>query len=143
MGGGSRGSRGRVLALRALAITALAAVGSFIAFLNVRHGRVVLPYSDRVPGGDFTGHLGLALLLSLAVNVGLSDARLFGRRIGPRAITVTLIGALALEEFSQRYVPGRQVQLQDVVASLLGVLLGGLIVSAWSRRRAERRGRTV
>jgi VanZ family protein len=126
-------------ARRALAGAALLAVAAFIALLDVRHGHVRLPYADRVPGEDFTGHLGLALLLSSALNAGLVGARIFGRRVGPRSITAAVALALALEELSQRFVRGRQVQLHDFAASMLGAALGGALVGGWLWWRARRR----
>jgi hypothetical protein len=107
--------------------------------LNANRGQLVVPLASWVPGGDFTGHLVLALLISLAVNVGLVGTTAFGHRLGPRAATYMVIAFFTLEEMHQQFAPGRQVQAQDLAASVLGAALGGALISAWQRARDGRR----
>jgi VanZ family protein len=53
------------------------------------------------------------------------------------------IAFAALDEFHQRYVPGREMNLWDFVADAAGVTAGFVIAGAVYRRRARERARTA
>jgi polysaccharide biosynthesis protein VpsQ len=81
------------------------------------------------PNGDKVGHFVLMGLLSLLVNMAVLSGT--GRRTLRRAITTSLVvvGVVAVEEFSQRFFPGRNSSWADLASSLAGIIVfGGL---AW------------
>ncbi len=131
--------RGSASARRGVALFALFAAAALSVFLDQQRGRYVTPLADAIPGGDFTGHLVLALGVGLAVNLGVDGVRVFGRLLGPWIATSFVVAFFTLEEMSQRLAPGRQVRLQDVAASVLGAAIAGALYSAWVRRRARSR----
>jgi len=88
------------------------------------------------PNGDKVGHFILMGLLSLLVNMTVLSGQ--GRRTPRRAITASLVvaGVVALEEFSQRFFPGRNSSWADLASSLAGIVVfGGLAWFLVERRK--------
>ena len=81
------------------------------------------------PNGDKVGHFVLMGLLSLLVNLSVLSGP--GRRTMRRAITASLVvaGLVALEEFSQKFFPGRNSSWADLASSLAGIVVFGAL--AW------------
>jgi VanZ family protein len=77
---------------------------------------------NEIPFGDKVGHFVLFGLLSLTVNMAVLEARPAADKRS-QAVTTSLLLAvpIALEELSQRWIPGRTFSLLDLTASLLGV----------------------
>jgi len=90
------------------------------------------------PNGDKVGHFVLMGTLSLLVNLVVLAGP--GRRTLPRAIRASLVvaGAVALEEFSQRFFPGRNSSWADLAASLAGIIVfGGLAWFLVERKKGD------
>jgi len=102
-----------------IAIIILADNGSLPPFI-----RAIYDFEN----GDKLGHFILYGLLTFFVTQTFLSALPFKSRSWV-TLSVGLILALgiALEEYSQRYFPSRTFDLVDLLASFLGVLVGGLV----------------
>ena len=107
----------------------------FLAFII---GLIVLADADLLPdfinaiydfpNGDKVGHFVLYGLLNFFITRAFLSS-LPTRRGGWVTLSVGLILALfvALEEFSQMFFSARTFSLLDLTASLLGIVIGGLV----------------
>lgn len=99
-----------------------------------------LPKSLRLiydfPNGDKLGHFILYGLLNLFITlaaIGSFPGRPPTRvALGMGALLAVLIG---LEEFSQKYFAARTFDAVDLLASYLGLILGGWIALVWIKKR--------
>ncbi len=80
-------------------------------------------------------YLLLALLLALSVGSSLPP-RL--RRWAPLIALAVAVVYAATDEFHQSFVPGRDANVLDYVADLVGATLGAAVQAAWSWRAARR-----
>jgi VanZ family protein len=97
-----------------LAIAVAADVGALAPLVEWLHA---------VPFGDKVCHLSLAAGLgTAAVTIAPTP------RIAFAPLSVVMVIALAaIEEFSQRYVPGRHFDLLDLAANTIGLATGALV----------------
>jgi VanZ family protein len=111
----------------------------FILFIIILADLGELPFFIRaiyedVPFGDKVGHFILFGLLNFILT--LTGVRSL-RHLDPKrvAISVGLILAfiIAIEEFSQLYIPRRTFSYLDLMAGYLGILLGGWL--AWRLKK--------
>ena len=122
--------------MKRLAILAIATVSaiSLVASLGYRH---LFDFVLRIPGRDTTTHFVVMGLVALFVSLGFSSSRLWGRRLGALGCTLLVAAAVSLEEASQALLPSRSFSLQDLFASLGGILVAGLLAALilWRRER--------
>jgi len=88
--------------------------------------------------GDKAGHFVLFGLLSLTVNLAVFEARPSQDRKS-LAIKACLVLAvlMALEEFSQIWIPARSFDLLDLTAGYLGVALGAWLAILLEKRKSN------
>jgi len=108
-----------------LGLTVLASLGLV--------GRIAAVF-DFVPGQDGTRHFIAMGLLSAGVNLGFAGVRVGGRRLGVAWLTGLVLVGITLEEYSQAYIPGRSLSMEDWGAGCLGVLLAAGLVAPLVRR---------
>lgn len=125
--------------MRILAIVAIAAVVVVTLLVDLGHGLLFLGIAQRLPGGDGTAHLLVMGVLSAAVNLGFANARYRGVPIGIPLVTALLCVATTLEEISQGWIRGRNLQLEDLAASYAGIGLAALLVAPFVRRARRAR----
>jgi VanZ family protein len=87
-------------------------------------------------------HVGAYVILGLLTSRALAQGRL-------RNVTFNvLVGAIVIsslygvsDEYHQRFVPGREFDVLDMVADAVGSVIGAFMVGAWSiiKRRSETR----
>lgn len=114
-------------------IVIVAAAGISLA-ASLGHAPPLVKY---IPGERTGGHVMVTLALSLATNLGFADSVVRGRRLGIPGVTALVLGVVAVEELSQRWLSTRAVQTEDMVANATGILTGAL-VAWWLRSRRER-----
>ncbi|MGE0058484.1 MAG: VanZ family protein [Dehalococcoidia bacterium] len=97
---------------------------ALIAFLSVladtrNLGPLMMAYD--FPYGDKIGHIGLYGVLTLLVNLAVSQIR--GRSSTRSVLTVStiMLALVSLEELSQLLFPARTVDWRDLAASYIGV----------------------
>jgi len=79
-------------------------------------------------------YAGFAILLTLAISSTPST------RVSSRAAMIAFAGTAlyaASDEFHQTLVPGRDGNLADLAADVLGAFVGAALVHAWRRRSAR------
>ena len=80
----------------------------------------------QVPMGDKAGHFGIMFTLSLLSNLALNCRTVSVQRhailLGTMIVALVVVG----EEFSQIWIPGRDFDLLDLTADLIGIAGGGL-----------------
>ena len=123
--------------MKALAILVAAAIVVATVLSNLGYGERFFFFVKHVPGGDLTAHFGLYAVLGFAVDAWVSRSQSLGP-LWARALLMGGIAAvIALEEFSQSYIPARQYSLLDLRASLVGLAVGwalSMLVRRLSRR---------
>ena len=87
-----------------------------------------------IPGADKTGHFVLMGALSFAFVAGFSGARVGGRVLSALACVALLLVLVVVEESTQVFFPARRFSLQDLGASVAGIL-----VFAWPGAMLSRR----
>ena len=94
------------------------------------------PHVPHVPGGDKAAHVIMYGVFGAAVAYGLGSRPLTAGRL--LAAFVATAAVAALDEWHQRFVPGRSASIGDWVADLLGA---GIILLAsgvlWRRRESR------
>jgi VanZ family protein len=121
--------------LAIVVVSAVAAV-SLIASLGYRH---LFEFVLRIPGRDTTAHFAVMGLMAFVVCLGFSSSRLWGRRLGAIGCTLLVAAVVTLEEASQALLPTRAFALRDLLASLAGIALAGLLAALILALRARSR----
>lgn len=80
------------------------------------------------PGGDKLGHLIIAALLALSLNLGLACRRWSIYNISFFAGSVVILIIMTLEETSQLWFSNRTFSLYDLGSNYFGILLSSLIL---------------
>lgn len=117
---------------------------AFIVLVIVLADLDAIPYFVRrlydFPMGDKLGHLILFGLLDFFLTSAFLSA-LQNRNSNRVALLVGLILALiiAAEEFSQQYFSARTFDLADLIASYVGVFVGGWVASRMKKRQSPQR----
>jgi len=114
-------------------------------WLAVAYALLVVTVSSwprlRVPdlgihGVDKLAHFGQYLILAFLVGRGWgSEARPRRGLAGWVSVAVVVVFA-ALDEYHQGWIPGRDPDIIDWLADLLGIVIGFWIGSSWFRQRA-------
>ncbi|MGL4398846.1 MAG: VanZ family protein [Luteolibacter sp.] len=83
-------------------------------------------FIDSIPGGDKAGHFALVGILSFLCN--LAFTRWTVRRVwSVTPVTWGLFVLIALEEFSQGFIPHRHLEFLDLLADLAGLAAGQML----------------
>lgn len=80
-----------------------------------------------IPYGDKIGHFFLFGLLALGANLALKRRGISAGRIFVPFGAIVIFGVVIVEEFSQKLMPGRTFDVNDMLASLAGVILFSLV----------------
>lgn len=89
-----------------------------------------------VPFGDKAGHFILFGILSFLINLTcLRSLPKHNPRLLVFVVTVFLALAIGIEEWSQRFFPGRTPEWLDLLSSYLGVSVGAWL--AWKNSRKQ------
>lgn len=124
--------------MKSAALLAIGAVVTVIMAVNLQWAPWLIPIVKRIPGRDLTAHFVLFGVLSLLVNLAFARSRVRGRELGVTAITSVLLVAIALEEYSQKMIPRRDFNMNDLGASVAGALLFAAIAWGVLARTAPR-----
>ena len=116
--------------MKRVALFAIAGVVGIIVAVDLRMAPLVMELVRRVPGRDTTGHFVLFGILSLLINLAFARSRIRGREAGVGLCTGLLLAAIALEEYSQKLIPGRDFNLTDLGSSVAGTVL--FAAAAWA-----------
>lgn len=118
---------------------AIAGVVGLIVAINLHLVPGVVTLTKRIPGRDTTTHFLVFGGLSLIVNLAFARSRFRGRELGVSGCTGLLLVAIALEEFSQKWIPLRDFTFTDMGASFAGALVFALLAWILLAREASRR----
>ncbi|WP_417347116.1 VanZ family protein [Ferrimonas sp.] len=125
----------RLKSLVWLATLALMGLIAWVIYLaNTGQSSIFFSLVRQLPYGDKLGHFALFGLLTLGLNL-VSGGRSW--RCGPLNLYwgATLVFVVAaLEELSQAWLPNRTLDIADLVADLLGILVFSLVSRALLRR---------
>lgn len=80
-----------------------------------------------IPYGDKIGHFLLFGYLALGANIFF---KLRGIRIGNITVqygAIVIFGVVVTEELSQKFIPGRTFDINDIIASLAGIVVFSII----------------
>jgi len=124
---------GRLLR-RLLGVAAIGVVLGLTVLVSLDRADGILRFFSFVPGDDGVRHFIVMGLLSAGVNFGFHGARVGGRRLGVAWLTGLVLVLVTLEEYSQAFIPGRRLQMDDWGAGVLGVFLGAALVTPLLRR---------
>lgn len=91
-----------------------------------------LPDTSRLPDADKLVHFGLYGVLAF---LSVRAARLNGNRPSAAHMIATVAVFAALDEWHQRFVPGRTMDLRDWGADVLGALVGWLVFDVVRKHR--------
>jgi polysaccharide biosynthesis protein VpsQ len=102
-------------------------LGLVIYTEDVGDGARYWGWVSNVPMGDKVCHCALMFTFSALTNLALRcrEIRLGGQTVLLGAVLVTIV--VATEEFSQLWIPGRDFDLLDLAADLVGIICGALI----------------
>jgi VanZ family protein len=126
--------------MKSAALLSIAAMVAITLAINLRLAPWIMTVVRQVPGRDMTGHVVLFGVVSLLVNLAFARSRVWGRELGVPLCTALLLVGIALEEYSQKWVPNRDFSMSDLGASYAGTLVAALV--AWiilSRSEAKAR----
>ena len=103
---------------------------------NVGQGRQLFGFIDAVPGRDKTGHFLLMGALSFAMVLMLVP-RMKPTRIKSAIIVIVVVSLIvSAEEFSQNFVSSRTFSVADLLCSLAGILVFGVLAMLFLPRRS-------
>ncbi len=80
-----------------------------------------------IPYGDKIGHFFLFGLLALGTNLALKRRGISAGSIFVPFGAIIIFGVVIVEEFTQKLMPGRTFDVNDMLASLAGVVLFSLV----------------
>ena len=93
---------------------------------------------EQVPLGDKIGHCSLMFTLCLLANLALGCRRVRAGRVAFLVGTAVVALLVAGEEFSQRWIPGRDFDLLDLAADAVGIACADLSArKLWPRLGME------
>jgi VanZ family protein len=107
--------------------------------VNLQAAPWLVTIVKKIPGRDLTAHFVLFGGLSLLLNLAFAQSRIRGRELGVPVLSGVLLVVIALEEYSQKMIPRRDFSIDDLLASIAGVVLFAAIAWAillWNRRSA-------
>jgi VanZ family protein len=114
-----------------LAVVLTAVFALFIAWViymaNTGQKSIFFDLVKMLPYGDKIGHFFLFGLLALGATIAFKFRSI---KLGQLAVPygAILISCLVvIEELSQKFIPGRTFDLNDIIASLAGVLVCGVL----------------
>lgn len=88
----------------------------------------ILGVLNQIPYGDKAGHFILYGILTLLLGLTFTSSLLHpNRKLITLRITLILALLIALEEWSQQFFSARTFDLIDLLASCLGILVGGWV----------------
>ncbi|MBI5353714.1 MAG: VanZ family protein [Chloroflexi bacterium] len=116
--------------MKYIALVFLAFIVGVVILADTHHLPSFVTALYDFPNGDKVGHFILLGLLNFFITRAFLSA-LHGRPRGWVTLSIGLILAflITLEEFSQKYFSARTFDLFDLLASFLGVLLGGWLAN--------------
>lgn len=102
-------------------------LGLVIYTEDVGNGARYWGWVSKVPMGDKFCHCVLMFTFSVLANLALRcrEIRLGGQTVLLGAVLVTIV--VATEEFSQLWIPGRDFDLLDLAADLVGIACGAFL----------------
>ena len=89
------------------------------------------PQLPMPPGGDKTAHVGAYTILGFLLAHALAPGRPAAYRTVAAAVGASLYGIS--DEWHQSFVPGRDASLADILADMVGAILGAVGYSLWCR----------
>ena len=95
----------------------------------------IFGFADKVPGGDKTGHFLLMGGLTFFAVLGIAPRLKLPAARATLVVAGTLAVLITLEEGSQYFLPTRSFSIPDLLCSLAGVLVFGLLACAIVRRQ--------
>ena len=114
-------------AIRSLLLLFCVFLGLVIYTEDVGDGARYCGWVSNVPMGDKVCHCAFMFTFSVLTNLALRcrEIRLGGQTLLLGTVIVTIV--IAAEEFSQLWIPGRDFDLLDLAADLVGIAFGALV----------------
>ena len=115
-----------------------------IAYMAMLFGLSSISKLPEPPGqiSFYEVHVAAYVVLALLTSRALAKGRLRNvtARVAWGAILISALYGVS-DEYHQRFVPGREFDVFDMVADAIGSVIGAVVVWAWSiiRRRSEAR----
>ena len=109
------------------------------AIWSANSGRLIYPFNlyRLIPFGDKVVHFLMIGLLAFLINLSLKNRKV---SIGQRkwlAGSIIVACLITLEEFSQMFIPSRNLDCQDMAANLLGICFIGPLAT-WFKLKPDR-----
>ena len=124
--------------MKALALSVIASVFVISLLASLGFGPALFSWVLKIPGRDVTMHFVLMGVLALSVNLWLAAGPWEGALRRVVRVTAWVTAAVTLEELSQYVIPRRNFSMEDLSASLAGVVVGALAALAFFALRRRR-----
>ncbi|WP_260680576.1 VanZ family protein [Thalassotalea sp. PS06] len=106
-----------------LALAFFAFVLWVIYLANIGNNNVVFQWVAQTPYGDKLGHLFIFGFLTLITNASLKFKTVSLGRVNTYLGTLLVSVFVLAEEFSQGFLPTRSMDIQDVIADAIGIII--------------------